>query len=70
MGKFSDNIYELGTWQLMQPELNMIEDFESKIRDTIEYLPPIPLVMTELIQALSDDIDLNDLGKIISKTHR
>ena len=51
----------------MQPELNMIEDFESKIRDTIEYLPPIPLVMTELIQALSDDIDLNDLGKIISK---
>ena len=51
----------------MQPGLNMVEDFESKIRDTIEYLPPIPLVMTELIQALNDDIDLNDLGRIISK---
>src|SRR5512137_1935962 len=45
----------------------MIEDFESKIKQTIEYLPPIPIVMTELIQALNDDIDLNDLGRIISK---
>jgi HD-like signal output (HDOD) protein len=45
----------------------MIEDFESKIKHTIEYLPPIPVVMTELIQALNDDIDLNDLGRIISK---
>lgn len=45
----------------------MIEDFESKIKQTIEYLPPIPLVMTELIQALNDDTDLNDLGHIISK---
>lgn len=52
---------------LMRSGLDMIEDFESKIRDTIEYLPPIPLVMTELIQALNDDIDLNDLGRIISK---
>ena len=52
---------------LMRPELSMIEDFESKIKHTIEYLPPIPLVMTELIQALNDDIDLNDLGRIISK---
>jgi len=46
----------------------MIEDFENKIRQTIEYLPPIPVVMAELIQALNDDdIDLNDLGRIISK---
>ncbi|HNS78151.1 MAG TPA: HDOD domain-containing protein [Syntrophorhabdus sp.] len=45
----------------------MMEDFESKIKQTIEYLPPIPSVMAELIQALNDDIDLNDLGKIISK---
>lgn len=45
----------------------MIEDFESKIRHTIEYLPPIPVVMAELIQALNDDIDLNDLGRIIAK---
>lgn len=45
----------------------MIQDFEKKIKHTIEYLPPIPIVMTELIQALSDDIDLNDLGRIISK---
>lgn len=45
----------------------MIEDFESKIKDTIEYLPPIPVVMAELIQALNEDIDLNDLGRIISK---
>ena len=46
----------------------MIEDFEGKIKQTIEYLPPIPMVMTELIQALhDDDIDLNALGRIISK---
>ena len=45
----------------------MMEDFESKIKHTIEYLPPIPVVMTELIQALNDDIDLNELGRIISK---
>lgn len=46
----------------------MIEDFENKIRHTIEYLPPIPMVMTELIQALhDDDIDLNGLGRIISQ---
>lgn len=45
----------------------MIEDFERKIKDTIEYLPPIPIVMAELIQALNDDIELNDLGRIIAK---
>jgi len=48
--------------------MGMIEDFESKIKHTIEYLPPIPIVMTELIQALNDDdIELNDLGRVISK---
>ncbi|OPX93770.1 MAG: HDOD domain protein [Syntrophorhabdus sp. PtaU1.Bin002] len=46
----------------------MIEDFESKIRHTIEYLPPMPIVMTELIQALKDeDVELSTLGRIISK---
>ncbi|OPY79004.1 MAG: HDOD domain protein [Syntrophorhabdus sp. PtaU1.Bin153] len=46
----------------------MIEDFENKIRHTIEYLPPMPIVMAELIQALKDDdVELNALGKIISK---
>ncbi|HBA53853.1 HDOD domain-containing protein [Syntrophorhabdus aromaticivorans] len=46
----------------------MIEDFENKIRQTIEYLPPIPIIMAELIQALkNDDVELNALGRIISK---
>lgn len=45
----------------------MIDNFETKIKHTIEYLPPIPVVMAELIQALNDDIDLNELGRIISK---
>ncbi len=46
----------------------MIEDFESKIKHTIEYLPPMPMVMSELINALhDDDMDLNGLGRIISK---
>jgi putative nucleotidyltransferase with HDIG domain len=46
----------------------MMEDFEKKIRHTIEYLPPVPAVMAELIQALNDEeLDLNTLGRIISK---
>jgi len=46
----------------------MIEDFRRKVEAAINFLPPIPHVMAELIQALNnDDIDLNRLGKIISK---
>ena len=46
----------------------MIENFREKVEQTINFLPPLPSVMIELIQALnSDDVDLRSLGKIISK---
>jgi HD-like signal output (HDOD) protein len=46
----------------------VIENFREKVEQTINFLPPLPSVMIELIQALNnDDIDLRALGKIISK---
>ena len=46
----------------------MIENFREKVEQTINFLPPLPSIMMELIQALnSDDVDLRGLGKIISK---
>lgn len=46
----------------------MIENFREKIEKTINFLPPMPAVMMDLVQALNnDDIDLRNLGKIISK---
>lgn len=46
----------------------MIDDFSKKLERIIDFLPPIPVVMTELIQALgNDDIGMSDLAKIISK---
>ncbi len=46
----------------------VIKDFKSKVLKMISYLPPIPTVMVELVQALNDeDIELNVLGKIIAK---
>lgn len=46
----------------------MIENFREKVEQTINFLPPLPSVMIELIQALNDeDVDLRTLGKIISK---
>ncbi len=46
----------------------MIENFREKVEETINFLPPMPSVMMEVIQALNDeDVDLRTLGKIISK---
>lgn len=46
----------------------MTEDFKSRILKMISYLPPIPTVMAELVQALKDEeTDLNVVGKIIAK---
>ena len=46
----------------------MIENFREKVEETINFLPPLPSIMTDLIEALnSDDTDFRSLGKIISK---
>ncbi len=46
----------------------VIKDFKSKVLKMISYLPPIPTVMVELVQALNnEDIELNLLGRIIAK---
>ncbi len=46
----------------------MIDDLQQKIQEVIDFLPPIPAVMTELLHALSDkDIELRALAGIISK---
>jgi putative nucleotidyltransferase with HDIG domain len=46
----------------------VIADFKEKVLRLIDFLPPIPAVMVELIQAVGkDDADLQALGKIISK---
>ena len=46
----------------------VIKDFKSKVLKMISFLPPIPTVMVELVQALNDeDIELNLLGRIIAK---
>ena len=45
----------------------MIENFKEKVERTINFLPPMPTVMMELIQALNTDSDLRTLAKIISR---
>jgi len=46
----------------------MIEDFERKVKQTIEFLPPVPEVMQDLIRALNDsNVELNTLSAIISR---
>ena len=46
----------------------MIKDFAKRIENIIDFLPPVPIVMSELLQALGDeDIDINALARIISK---
>ena len=46
----------------------MIEDFEKKVKQTIEFLPPVPEVMQDLIKALNDsNVELNTLSAIISR---
>ncbi len=46
----------------------MTGDLKIKIQETIDFLPPIPAVMAELLVALNDkDIELEALSHIISK---
>ena len=46
----------------------MIEDFERKVKETIEFLPPVPEVMLDLIKAINDaNVELNTLSAIISR---
>ena len=46
----------------------MIEDFAERLEKVIEFLPPIPVVMSELLAALDDeDVEMNVLARIISK---
>ncbi|HBA55798.1 HDOD domain-containing protein [Syntrophorhabdus aromaticivorans] len=46
----------------------MVHNFARKVEKVINLLPPIPVVMTELIEALGDEnIEINTLAKIISK---
>lgn len=46
----------------------MIEDFRKKVEETINFLPPLPAIMTDLIEALnSEEADFRLLGKIISR---
>lgn len=46
----------------------MISDFAKRLEHIIDFLPPIPVVMTELLKALGDeDTGMNDLAKIIAR---
>jgi HD-like signal output (HDOD) protein len=46
----------------------VIDDFRKKVEETINFLPPLPAIMSDLIQALnSEDTDFRSLGKIISR---
>jgi putative nucleotidyltransferase with HDIG domain len=46
----------------------MNDDLQKKIEEVIDFLPPIPAVMTELLHALGDkDIELKALANIVSK---
>ena len=46
----------------------MTENLRKKVEETINFLPPLPTVMAELITALdSEDADFRMLGTIISK---
>jgi HD-like signal output (HDOD) protein len=46
----------------------VIDDFRGKVEGTINFLPPLPAIMSDLIEALnSEDADFRSLGKIISR---
>jgi HD-like signal output (HDOD) protein len=46
----------------------MVKDFRKKVEKVINLLPPIPAVMSELMQAVNNpDADLKTIGKIIAK---
>ena len=46
----------------------MIQDLMKRLEAVVHFLPPIPVVMTELLAALDDEnADMNSLAKIISR---
>jgi putative nucleotidyltransferase with HDIG domain len=46
----------------------VISDFAKRLERIIDYLPPIPIIMMELLKALGDEnVGMNDLAKIIAK---
>ena len=46
----------------------MIKDFAKRIETIIDFLPPIPVVMSELLRALEDEnVDMTALGRIVAK---
>lgn len=46
----------------------MVKDFRKKVEKVINLLPPIPAVMSELMQAVNNpDTDLKTIGRIIAK---
>lgn len=46
----------------------MVDDLQKQIEEIIDFLPPIPAVMIELLKALGDEnIELKTLAQIISK---
>ncbi len=46
----------------------MIEDLIKRLENVVHFLPPVPVVMTELLGALDDEnADMNSLARIISK---
>jgi putative nucleotidyltransferase with HDIG domain len=46
----------------------MIKDLKKKLEGAVNLLPPIPVVMAELLRALDDEnTDINSLARIISK---
>jgi HD-like signal output (HDOD) protein len=46
----------------------VIEDFRKKVEETINFLPPLPAVMSDLIDAInSEDTDFRSLGRIIAR---
>jgi HD-like signal output (HDOD) protein len=43
----------------------VISDFAKRLDRIIDFLPPMPIVMTELLKALGDeDVEMNDLAII------
>ena len=46
----------------------MIADFATKLETVINFIPPIPVVIVELLKALNDEnANMNDIARIIAK---
>jgi HD-like signal output (HDOD) protein len=46
----------------------VIENLREKVEETINFLPPLPSIMTDLVHALNrDDSDFNTIARIVSR---